>query len=724
MNGKGQKPGRVRRPASDPEGLATRGERDADHLNPLVFSPHRRQLVFIILMLKKLILKELVLKRGMLPAHLMLVSSLLSAQGMQDSVFQIRGVEVKAVSLFEKESAGMKVTQVDTSILADKAILSLSDLLSENTSVFIKNHGRGALATASFRGSSPSHTRVSWNGIELNNPMAGMTDFSLIPVYLIDQLSLQHGSSSLAGGGGGIGGAIQISNTPCWDERTSMRYIQGIGSYRTFDEFLQLGGGSRKLRFKTRLYHNYSKNNYPYVNPRIGNLDPATGKISHPLETNENAAFFRYGVLQELYYRPRSNQILSLKYWGQFADRSIPGVTSYEGPDNSNLNNQKDADHRMVADWNRYGDQTRWMIRSGYSVKKLDYVQQNRVPGLGMIPVVSSGSVMKSAFNSFTSTYEPLPDLSLEGRFDVNLHDVQTHDSASLTGYHKQRYEMALFFSASRSFMERFNLNLMIRQDWIDGRRAPFSPYLGFDFRLIDGTDLLLKGNIARNYHQPSLNDLYWQPGGNPDLLPEKGITSEAGLEYQLIFTNNLIRTELTAYVSDIKNWIIWIPGFKGYWEPKNISRVRSTGLEYSLLLQGKLHGFGYKLSGTYAYTRSINYGDPLVWGDRSYGKQLVYIPLHSGNLMVNLTYRDFFITYQYNAYGERFTTSSNDLSSRYRLYPYFMNNLAAGRDFKFRGLDLTAEMRIYNLFNESYHSILFRPMPGRNYNVVLMIKI
>jgi iron complex outermembrane receptor protein len=331
---------------------------------------------------------------------------------------------------------------------------------------------------------------------------------------------------------------------------------------------------------------------------------------------------------------------------------------------------------------------------------------------------------MKSAFNTFTYTYEPLPDLSLEGRFDVNLHDVQTHDSVTLTGYHKQRYEMALFFSASKSFAERVNLNLMIRQDWIDGQRAPFSPYFGFDIRLIDGTDLLLKGNIARNYRQPSLNDLYWQPGGNPDLLPEKGVTSEAGLEYQLIFADNLIRTELTAYLSDIKNWIIWIPGFKGYWEPKNISRVHSTGLEYSLLLQGELHGIGYKLMGSYAYTRSINYGDPLVWGDRSYGKQLVYIPLHSGNLMVNLTYRDFFITYQYNAYSERYTTSSNDLSSRYRLYPYFMNNFAVGKDFRFRGLDLTAEMRIYNLFNESYHSILYRPMPGRNYSVVLMIKI
>jgi iron complex outermembrane receptor protein len=32
--------------------------------------------------------------------------------------------------------------------------------------------------------------------------------------------------------------------------------------------------------------------------------------------------------------------------------------------------------------------------------------------------------------------------------------------------------------------------------------------------------------------------------------------------------------------------------------------------------------------------------------------------------------------------------------------------------------------LKVYNLFNESYHSILYRPMPGRNYHLLLTIKI
>lgn len=646
------------------------------------------------------------------------------SQGIRDSVFHILGVEVKAERLFEKESAGMKETQVDTVVLRDKAVRQLGDLLSEHTTVFIKNHGRGALATASFRGSAPSHTQVNWNGINLNSPMAGMVDFSLIPVYLIDDLNLKHGSAAMADRSGGIGGSINIRNSVQWKEKTDLRYLQGIGSYRTFDEFLQLGFGNRKIRFKTRLYHNYSKNNYTYINRGIGSLDPETGKIIHPTETNDHAEYTRYGILQEIYYRPGSNQVLSLKYWGQFAQRTIPRPTSYEGPDNSNLNSQQDRDHRVVADWNYFGEHGKVMLRSGFSGKQLDYNQKNRVPGLGLIPVVQSESVQKSFFNTLSYTRDLRGDFSVEGAADVNLHVVDSRDSVSQAGYDGERVELSLFISASKSFAERLNINLMVRQDWIDQEHAPFTPYLGFDYRLLKDVDLLIKGNMARSYHQPSLNDLYWQPGGNPDLLPEEGFNMEMGLEYQLLFSGHLLKTEFTAYRSDIENWIIWIPSYRGYWEPRNIKRVLSKGLELAILLHGEIRRFRYRVSGTYAYTSSVNYGEPLVWGDQSYGKQLVYIPLHSGNFMLNLTYRDYFITYQHNSYSERYTTSSNDLSRRDWLYPYFMNNLTAGKDFKISRINFTAELRIYNLFNESYHSILYRPMPGRNYHLAFMMKI
>ena len=646
------------------------------------------------------------------------------SQGIRDSVFMIDAVEITADRIFLKEKAGMKQTELDTAILKEKVSLSLSDLLSENTPVFIKNHGRGALATASFRGTAASHTRVNWNGININSPMAGMVDFSLIPVYIIDELNLKHGAASLADQGGGIGGSINISNSADWNGGNEIQYMQGVGSYSTFDEFLQVGLGTGKIRSKTRVYHNYSRNDYTFINRGIGNLDPVTGDIVNPLDTNDNTAYMRYGLLQELYLRPHSDHVVSLMYWGQYADRTIPRPTSYEGPDNSNLNDQRDADHRVVAHWQYYASFGKIMFRSGYSGKQLDYAQKNRVPGLGLVPSVYSLSHQHSFLNTLSYSYELDSDLSFEGRMDVNHHDVNSRDTVNRTGIDKQRSEVSLFMALRRSYGDRLNINLMIRQDWVDGKRVPIIPFLGIDYRLREGIDLVLKANVARNYHQPTLNDLYWQPGGNPDLLPEKGFSMEAGLEYQKVFSRHRIKTGITAYRSDIDNWILWVPSYRGYWEPTNIREVLTTGVEYDLQLNGYLGKIGYKIAGNYAYNSAVNHGDSLAWSDASYGKRLVYIPLHSGNLMVNLATRNFFVTYQYNAYGERYTTSSNDLTRRDWLYPYFMNDFALGGEFRIKKISLSAELKIYNIFNESYHSILYRPMPGRNYHLVVKIKI
>jgi len=653
-----------------------------------------------------------------------LMASPLFSQGIRDSVFRIEGVQVSTERIFVKEEAGMKQTRVDSTVMQNKMALSLSDLLSENTSVFIKNHGRGALATASFRGTAASHTQVKWNGISINSPMAGMVDFSLIPVYLIDELRLKHGPASLADGVGGIGGSIHLSNQAAWNDKTHFSYLQGFGSYHSYDEFGQLGIGHQKIRSKTRVYHNQSRNDYTFVNRGIGNIDPLTGILTHPLDTNDHASYTRYGLLQELYYRPTEKQVISMKYWGQFANRTIPRPTSYEGPDNSNLNSQQDIDHRWVADWKYYSAIGKWMLRSGYSSKQLDYRQMNRVPGLGLVPAIFSVSRQNSLTGSLKYSGSRGDDLSYEGSLDVNFHQVRSVDSVSQLGYRGQRSEMSLLFAVRKSMADRVNLNLLLRQEWIDGERAPFIPFLGMEIRLLEGKELLWKGNVARNHHSPTLNDLYWQPGGNPDLRPERGFTLETGLEFRQAFGTHSMTTELTYYRTDIKDWILWIPSFSGFWEPRNIRRVLSRGVEYMMNLRGRVSEFGYKVSASYGYTSSVNDGDPAIWGDQSHGKQLVYIPLHSGNLMTHLQWKEFFLGYQFNAYSERFTTSSNDLSRRDWLYPYFMNDVSAGGTFPVGKLHFTIELKVYNLLNEAYHSVLYRPMPGRNYQLMIMLKI
>ena len=657
------------------------------------------------------------LKRSIYIYFLFLFSATAWTQGIQDSIFQIESVEIFSTEdLFKTEEAGMKETMMDTMVMLNKANLSLDALLSENSPLFIKSHGRGAMATASFRGTAASHTQVNWNGMNINSPMLGSVDFSQIPVYLIDDINLKYGTSSLADQSGGLGGSVNISNSVNWDSPFSAKYLQSIGSFSTYDEFLSIGFGNKKIQSKTRLYHNYSKNNYTFTNKSIPLIDYKTEEITYPLDTNHNADYRMYGGLQELYFRAGDRNIFSLKYWGQYSERTLPQVSSYEGPDNSNKNRQYTDDHKVVGDWKHYGHFGKLTLLSGFGYKEMLYEQKYLVGGQGLSTTVYSESEQRSFYNSAKYAYDISPTFSFNASLNANFHDVSSEDTVNHTGYDNQRSETSLFLSTQKQFLERFNVNFMVRQDLVDGKLSPTTPFLGWDYKILKEQELVLKGNIAKNHHLPSLNDLYWQPGGNPDLKPEDGFSSEIGLEYETQWDDLYLYSEITTYYSDINNWIVWIPNTKGYWEPENVKTVISKGLEINLKLNGKINNLRYSIFTNYAYTSAQNYGDIKKWGDESYGKQLVYVPKHSGNAMLNLDYNNFFFTFQHNSYSERFTTSNNDISERKRLHPYFMNNIMMGYHWKLSQLKISTELKIYNLFDENYRSSLYHPMPGRNY--------
>jgi outer membrane cobalamin receptor len=665
------------------------------------------------------------MKLLLLFAGVLLLSVNAYSQLLADSI-HIGEVTIKSVNFFKKEEAGLKTTKVDSMVMIDKINVSLSDILSQNTTVFIKDLGRGALATASFRGTAPSHTQVYWNGITINSPMLGMTDFSLIPAFIIDDLELSHGAASLQSGSGGLGGSINIQNTPGWDNHFSWRYFQSAGSYSTSDEFLQLNAGNRRIQSKTRLYYNYSKNDYEYVNKAIQ---------ERPLVRNENADFMKKGFTQELYFRPGENHVLTIKAWGQVSNRSLPSVMSYEGDVQSNLNNQKDSTLKVSADWAYYLGKIKFAVRSGIDYQKTGYMLINRINGVGMIPAINSSSSSLSWYNHLNLEHNILKELSYTISFDFNRFDVKTYEEIRKTGYNRIRNDYLLFGGVYYNLSEKINLSLLLRDEYFGNTLSPVMFNLGVSCRPLIKQDLILKANFSRNYHQPSLNDLYWQPGGNPDLLPEKSYSGEFSVEYYKVPGKFEIEQELTSYYSEIDDWIIWLPSFQGYWQPFNLKKVKSYGLEYHLKLIKKIGKVEVQLHGNYALTKSLNYGERLFLGDGSYRKQLPYIPVHSGNILLSVLYRGYYMRFQNNSYSERFTLSSNQVgatddsedigagistSKMNWYYPYFMNNLTVGKDFHFKKYQLGIDFKINNLFNEEYRSVLGRYMPGRNYELML----
>ena len=174
--------------------------------------------------------------------------------------------EVTVIGHRPMKEIGVQKTKFDSLALKENIALSMADILTFNSSVFVKSYGRATLSTVAFRGTSPSHTQVTWNGMRINNPMLGMTDFSTIPSYFIDQASLLHGTSSVNETGGGLGGQVKLGTTSEVAEGFNAQYVQGIGSFKTFDEFARFTYGSDRWSISTRAVYSSSPNDYKYTN--------------------------------------------------------------------------------------------------------------------------------------------------------------------------------------------------------------------------------------------------------------------------------------------------------------------------------------------------------------------------------------------------------------------------------------------------------------------------
>ena len=230
--------------------------------------------------------------------------------------------------------------------------------------------------------------------------------------------------------------------------------------------------------------------------------------------------------------------------------------------------------------------------------------------------------------------------------------------------------------------------------------------------------NVIAKASISRNYRFPTLNDLYFLPGGNPDLRSESGWTYDGGVSFAVGKEGAYsLSGSATWFESFIKDWIIWLPTPKGFFSPENIKDVHAYGIE----LKGNLDvalGKEWQMgaNATFSWTPSINEGEPRTPADRSVGKQLPYVPEYSSTVTGRLSWRSWSFIYKWCYYSERFTMSSNDISLTGKLPPYFMSNISLERTVSLKWADLSFKCAVNNLFDEEYLSVLSRPMPGINF--------
>lgn len=629
---------------------------------------------------------------------------------------------------------GLQYTHIDSAALRDNISLSMADVLGFNSSVFVKTSGRATLSTVAFRGTAPSHTAVTWNGLPVNSPAMGLTDFSMLPSYLIDDASLLHGASSLTRTSAGMGGMVDLSTSASEiEEGFNAQYVQGVGSFTTLDEFLKLTYGNDRWKFSTRAVLSTSENDFSFVNKDRKEFiyDENHNIIDsyYPNDKNRNGEYSDFHVLQQIYYTAPKQHNIGLQVWYTGSVRHVPLNTVDYVDSRDYIKKQRDNIIRAVASWQHRANKMTFNARAGYvhQWNAYDYAIE-RSEGV-MTHSITSRTKVNTFYGDGDWNWSPTGNVFLSANVSIKHDNVSTIDHAALAGvksYDKSRCDIGAAISARWQATPRLGLSAVIRQDIAGDNIDSPTPALFADYVIYRPANITIKGSIARNHHFASLNDLYFLPGGNPDLKAEHGWSYDFGASMnKAIGSNSSISASVNWYDSYINDWILWLPTFKGFFQAQNIRNVHAYGIESNIGFANRFNrDWALDINANIAWTASINDSEPISPNDKSAGKQLPYVPKLSAALTGHLAWKLWTLQYKWCYYSKRYTMSSNDETISGYLPRYFMSNLSIERRIPLRTMQLTAKLAINNLFDADYQTIMSHPMPGTNFEFFISLEI
>uniref|UniRef100_UPI0025FABC8A TonB-dependent receptor n=1 Tax=uncultured Chryseobacterium sp. TaxID=259322 RepID=UPI0025FABC8A len=172
---------------------------------------------------------------------------------------------IDTVYVFDNQMSKVKLFHKVNSISpedAKKNSTNLSEILRFQSPVYIKENGRGAVSSPSFRGTGAGHTAFVWNGININSQFLGQGDVNNIPSMGFDQLDVKAGSVGVIYGSGAIGGTVHLNNSLDFNKGFHASLFSEAASFGTYNNFAKASFSNKKFSFKFSGNYSVSENDY------------------------------------------------------------------------------------------------------------------------------------------------------------------------------------------------------------------------------------------------------------------------------------------------------------------------------------------------------------------------------------------------------------------------------------------------------------------------------
>ena len=558
----------------------------------------------------------------------------------------------------------------------------ISDLLESKSTVYIKSYGGGSLATLSLRGGSATQTQLQWEGIPLNNPMLGISDLSLVPLNLFSHTQLRKGGLSAQNGSGAITGILNMENRLNLNGLGAEAQLSA-GSFGELGSQIMLSAGNDKASISVKAFTQKSDNDFTYY---LGNGDS---------RINTNGDYKAKGLLVNAQLWPSDSERITLSTWIQNTHRGIPPTTVQ----NSSSAFQDDILRRYKLSYLNGFEKFSLSSQVAYFDEDNDYTDPDR---------------LTEAENRFKTFYNNTA-LQTGTKHNYFLKYEYSHTRGTSKSYADEGNDYRRFALIAQTNLNWGYLKLdgILRKEWNNIVDAPLIPSTTLSYVK---NQFITSLKVSREFRSPTLNELYWQPVGNLDLLPELGWNEE--LNVALRNSPQLPNFSVTAHHRKINNWILWIPlnGTSGAWAPTNLTSVRSYGLDMDLDYQKKIKNSQTQIATGYAYNKSTNLSTVNQQGIEE-GDQLIYTPVHKAYINLGYEYKNISVEYTHQ-YTSSVTAINEDLND------FMVANTSVSYTINTQKINHNFYINLNNIFNSSYRIIERRPMPGRNFNIGWTIKI
>ncbi|MEN9339550.1 MAG: hypothetical protein RIQ62_862 [Bacteroidota bacterium] len=600
------------------------------------------------------------------------------------------------------------IQEIDSSTKPYYQLNSLQQLLERHSNVFLRNYGVGNVSTLSIRGSSAAQTQVLWNGININSAMSGLSDFSNLPVSFFDQIRIDYSGNQQETA---VGGSILLGDDKTvYQSESKLKVSSAFESLRNLSAAGEYRYATSRVSNRVKVFVTQAENRYSFYNPDKQRED-----------TVLQAGVGALHILDRFAFRGKKGNEGIVQVWAFWKDREIPAA-SFE-----TYRPRTDQNQALRSAFN-WGHTLRQRYRYEMKVAALyeGYSYQD------------NGLSIRSHSASWQMPWQH------QLKTSIRQHEMECRAGSLVSVLIPERQHtiygahVELIYSNHR-FWKYFQGSARIKREWNNRFSLPWSGSVQINATL----PLLMHAylQMSSTYRMPTLNELFFDPGGNPNLQPEKSKSIEVGLQADSKPGKHSFHCQLAAFHRRVNDWIVWYGS--SVLTPHNIQEVWSRGIEWSSSFSRRLtHSHAVNWPDTmfvpksmdikqqqsrfwkepilfgnlfYAYTLSTTQASALV-NDYSLGKQIPYVPRYAVKAELGIRTSNWECRYLQTYTGYRFITTDE---SQY-LPPYFTGNVFFSYQIHGKKGPIRIQGGVNNLFGARYESVRGRFMPGRNWSIAL----